>query len=112
MKHCYGAFALALGLIGSTVSASASETGLASMHTWRKVGGKTCMADHYHTGNGSGTTRALAEKSAISSWADFTALEYGSSWASFKLAAGKQMNCTGSGTSWQCTINALPCRGK
>ena len=42
------------------------------------------MSDHFHSGSSSAQrTRAAATDEAIRSWADFTALEYGSDWARF-----------------------------
>jgi len=111
MKHTIGAVALAfVALTGSSIAASASETGLASIHGWRKVGKKTCLVDHYHNGNGSGPSRRLAERAAISSWTDFTVFEYGSSWGSYGLSVAKKMSCGGSGSNWQCSVDSIACR--
>ena len=41
---------------------AASETGMASIHGWRKVGRKTCLVDHDHSGTGSGSNRKIAER--------------------------------------------------
>lgn len=90
--------------------AHANETGMASIHNWKKVGRKTCLVDHEHAGSGSGATRKAAEASAISSWVGFTAWEYGSAWASFANAIGKKVNCSGAGSSFQCDLLAVPCR--
>ena len=49
-------------------AAQAEETGLAQLHSWVKVGRKTCMADHYHSGTGHASTREQAERQAIQSW--------------------------------------------
>ena len=60
MKKSAGyACALALlGLIAGNASAQqGAETGVAQIHTWVKVGRKTCMLDHYHDGNGNGSSR-------------------------------------------------------
>ena len=35
------------------------------------------MLDHYHDGSGTGSSRQQAERSAIVSWSEFTAWEYG-----------------------------------
>lgn len=106
--------ALAITLAGLALAAapvSADETGIASIHTWVKVGKKTCFADHFHYGNGSGANKKAAEASAISSWASFTSLEYGSSWADIRLAVRKGMKCGASGpTVWNCSLEAIPCR--
>jgi hypothetical protein len=91
--------------------AKADDTGFASIHTWRKVGKKTCMLDHYHSGQGSGQTTKAAESAAIANWASFTSLEYGSDWASYKIAEKKTMKCAKEdATSWTCNTDALPCR--
>ena len=75
-----------------------------------KTGRKTCMVDHYHSGNGHASTRGEAERQAIQSWVDFTAWEYGGSWGRYSLAASKKMTCERS-DSWTCFLEARPCRG-
>jgi hypothetical protein len=80
------AFALttAVSTLGPVATvAQANETGMASIHSWRKVGKKTCLVDHDHAGNGSGTNRQQAELAAIRAWTGFTDLEYGAAWANF-----------------------------
>ena len=89
---------------------SASAQGLDGLHDQRVEGGKVCFSEHSHAGNGSGATRAAAERDAAGSWEGFTALEYGNLWGSFRLAAGKTMNCSQSGGSWSCYTEARPCR--
>jgi hypothetical protein len=86
------------------------ETGIAGIHDWIKVGRKTCMADHFHSGDGHAATRAQAARQAIESWTDFTAWEYGTAWGHYGLAASKKMTCDQSG-SWSCFVEARPCRG-
>ena len=110
-KSAAGACALALfGLLAGSASAQqGAETGVASIHSWVKVGRKTCMLDHYHDGSGTGSTRAKAEKSAIVAWTEFTAWEYGSPWARYSNAVSKTMNCSQAG-GWTCQIQARPCR--
>ena len=85
MKKGLGcAGALALGLVmASGGAAVAQETGLAGLHDWVRVGGRTCLLDHFHDGSGSGPTRAAAQRAAIQAWIDFTAWEYGSRWGSY-----------------------------
>ena len=83
------------------------------MHDLRKEGGRTCFTDHYHYGNGSGATKASAQRDAIGSWQSFTDFEYGSDWARF-LEGREQGNhllerlerrrLPGSGTSLQITL--------
>ncbi|WP_291179085.1 hypothetical protein [Hyphomicrobium sp.] len=90
--------------------AVADDTGFAYMHDLRREGGKTCFTDHYHYGNGSGATKAAAQKDAIGSWASFTDFEYGSDWARFSRAASKSISCSGSAGSVSCQIEARPCK--
>lgn len=99
---------LALASISTTVRAD--ETGVAGIHTWQKVGKKTCLVDHYHYGSGSGRTRKEAERAAIGSWAGFTAWEYGSSWGRYAIAVGKSMNCSNDAAEWSCSTHARACR--
>lgn len=111
-KSAAGACALALlGLLAGDASAQQSaETGVAQIHSWVKVGRKTCLLDHFHSGSGTGSSRAQAEKSAIGSWSDFTAWEYGTPWGRYSNAVSKTMNCSQSGGSWSCQVDARPCR--
>ena len=103
---------LATSALAFVPAASASETGMASIHSWRKVGKKTCLVDHQHAGAGSGNSVKAAQAQAINSWASFTDLEYGSSWANFGNAVEKVMKCGPSGGgSYQCDLLATPCRG-
>lgn len=90
--------------------AAADETGFASMHTLARVGSKICMTDHWHYGNGTGSTKKAAQRDAIASWQSFTDFEYGSSWASFSRAISKKASCTGSSGSVSCQVEARPCR--
>jgi hypothetical protein len=112
-------FKVALGLVLVATAAtcvdvaiaSADETGLASMHALRREGGRICMADHWHYGSsGSQRSRGGAQRAAIRSWADFTDLEYGSSWAHWGRAASKRLSCSRGGGSWNCDVEARPCR--
>ncbi len=92
-------------------ASDASDTGLASIHTLRREGGRLCMADHFHYGSsGSQPSRAAAQRAAIRSWQDFTDLEYGSSWAGFGRAASRRMGCSHSSGGWTCDAEARPCR--
>lgn len=109
-----GAVACALALFGlpagSASAQQSAETGVAQIHEWVKVGRKSCMVDHYHDGNGNGRTRALAERSAIVSWSEFTAWEYGTPWGRYSIAVGKAMDCTPGSGGWSCHVQARPCR--
>jgi hypothetical protein len=91
--------------------AKAEESGFASIHTWRKVGKKTCLVGHQHAGNGSGNSLKAAQLQAVNAWSSFTNLEYGSSWSSFGNAVEKIMKCSPSAGSFQCDLLATPCRG-
>jgi hypothetical protein len=86
------------------------ETGIAKIHTWTKVDGKTCMLDHFHHGSGNGPTRAQAARTAIRSWAEFTAWEYGDPWGRYSIAARKKMTCSLGSGGWNCAVEARPCR--
>ena len=83
--------------------------GLASIHSWSKASGRTCMADHFHDGQGSGSTKAQAQAAAVRAWADFTAWEYGRRWARWQLSASKSENCSGSRGSISCSVSSRPC---
>ena len=100
-------------MLGAALPAQAEETGVAGIHTWTKVGGKTCLLDHFHDGHGNGASKAKATSAAVSAWVGFTAWEYGSSWARWNLAVSKTTNCTANGGgSWSCNVSARPCRGR
>ena len=104
---CAGALALALT---TADTAMAQDTGLAGMHAWVRIGGRTCLLDHYHDGSGSGPTRASAMRAAIGAWSDFTAFEYGSRWGSYRAAVSKRMGCSGGPGNYSCSTSARPCR--
>ena len=98
-------------VVGAVIPVMAQDAGLAGMHTWRREGGRTCMADHWHYGSsGSQPTKAAAQRAAISSWQEFTNLEYGRAWARFSRAASKRVGCSQSGGGWSCDAEARPCR--
>jgi hypothetical protein len=108
---CAAAIVVAGGTLVSIPAAQANESGMASIHQWRKVGKKTCLVAHQHAGSGSGQTLKVAQAQAIGSWASFTDLEYGSSWANFNNAVEKVMRCGPTSGSFQCDLLATPCRG-
>jgi predicted Fe-S protein YdhL (DUF1289 family) len=95
---------------GLTPALAQTETGFASMHNQARVGGKLCMTDHWHYGNGNGRTKAEAQRDAIGSWQSFTDFEYGSVWARFSNAAAKRVSCSQSGSGYSCQVEARPCR--
>ncbi|MFM7084686.1 MAG: hypothetical protein ACKOW3_06760 [Hyphomicrobium sp.] len=104
------AFSLLLSLFVFSSPSLGDDTGFADMHDLRREGGKLCQVDHYHYGSGSGPTKKAAMSSAITSWADFTALEYGSDWARFYRAANRSSSCSKSGSEVTCSVEARPCR--
>ena len=108
-----GAIRLSLAAVAAAVVATvanADVTGFDAMHTQARVGNKMCMTDHWHYGSGSGSTKAAAQKDAISSWQSFTDFEYGSDWARFSKAVAKKVSCSQSGGSYSCQVEARPCR--
>ena len=107
--YCAGALALGL-ILGSGDAAVAQDTGLAGMHTWVRVGGKTCLVDHFHDGSGSGPTRAAAQRGAMRAWSDFTAWEYGGRWGSYRASISKRMRCSGGPGNYSCETSSRPCR--
>lgn len=113
-KVAMGLVAAATAVLCADMSAAwADETGLASMHAWRREGGRTCMADHWHYGSsGQHSSKAAAQRAAIRSWQDFTDLEYGSNWARFSRAASRRVSCSRASTGWSCDVEARPCRGR
>jgi hypothetical protein len=97
-------------LIAAVIAARADDTGLAAIHDWRREGGRTCLSDHFHDGAGTGDTRKAAEAKAIVSWIEFTVLEYGTDWGSYKIAGSKRMDCTEKGAKeWSCALSARAC---
>ena len=106
------------GLVAAATAAAiygapslADQTGLASMHALRREGGRLCMADHYHYGSGGpASSQGGAQREAIRSWADFTALEYGSDWAHYGRAASARLKCKRGSSGWYCDAEARPCR--
>ena len=101
----------AAALFAAVAPAGAVETGMAGIHSWQKVGKKTCLVGHYHDGAGSGPSRKTAEMATIQSWASFTDLEYGSSWADYRIAVSKTMTCGQEGAArWSCQVSAIACR--
>lgn len=109
-KVIFVGLAAAAVMFVATAPAVADDTGFASMHDQRREGGRLCLVGHYHYGSGNGRTKAAAQKAAISSWASFTAFEYGTDWARFSRAASKRMSCSGSAGNVDCQLEARPCR--
>lgn len=108
MKKQFAAIAL---LACAAMPAKADETGLASIHEWKKESGRRiCMSEHFHDGAGSGKTRKEAEAAARSSWMSFTVFEYGTNWGSYELAASKKIDCVQNAGGWSCATTARACK--
>ncbi len=111
---CAGALALALAAslsgIGSVHAQQGGLTGLDKLHPQARVGGKTCMTDHEHGGEGTLPSKKGASEAAVRHWESFTAWEYGKPWGSYRLAAAKKMDCQQGGSGWVCKTTARPCR--
>ena len=90
----------------------ADDTGMASSHSWRNEGNKTCFEEHSHAGDGEGRTKRVAKKAAIRVWREFTAWEYGTDWAYYRRASRKLVTYTKSANGWSARIEAWPCRLK
>jgi hypothetical protein len=118
MKMCVaGAVALAVSVWAGPAEAQSrrsmqtQETGVAQIHSWVKVGRKTCMLDHFHDGSGTGRSKREAERAAIAAWSEFTAWEYGAPWGRYAIAESRSANCSQqSPGSWLCAVQARPCR--
>lgn len=110
MKARSLAAASAALLIAAATVARADETGLAASHDWMKVNGKTCFDGHEHTGHGDGATKEAARKAAIVAWADFTNMEYGTTWARFSLSHNAKTRYTKAEQGWSATVDATPCK--
>lgn len=105
------AAALAASNLFVSGHALADDTGMASIHSWSKVGRKTCFTDHTHVGNSAGAkTQKTALKAAVKDWQEFTAFEYGTDWAYFKNAHGRMKSCSKDTAGWGCTVEATPCK--
>jgi hypothetical protein len=102
-----------LGLLSLSAAprsvAAQDGMGLASIHALVKVAGKTCMADHFHDGQGTGSSKAQAQSAAVRAWTDFTAWEYGRRWARWQLSASKSESCSGSSGNISCNVSSRPC---
>lgn len=87
------------------------EGGFVGLHDKIRIGNKVCFSDHAHEGSsGSQPSQKVAMTEALRSWAGFVAWEYGSHWASWKLAVAQNASCGRSGGSWSCQVSARPCR--
>lgn len=104
------AFAASLASGGAVQAQKGAVTGLDKLHAQARVGGKTCMTDHEHGGEGTLPSKKGATEAAIRHWEGFTAWEYGKPWGSYRLAAAKKMDCQQGGSGWVCKTTARPCR--
>ena len=79
---------------GTSLQANqAASTGLDKLHDQARVGGRTCMTDHEHGGEGSLPSKKGASEAAIRHWEGFTIWEYGKTRGSYRLAVGRKMDC-------------------
>jgi hypothetical protein len=102
-----GAIALALAALPTTVQA---QDGLAGMHSWVRVGGRTCLVGHFHDGSATGKSKEEALRAAIKAWESFTAWEYSHRWGRFSAAASRSTNCTGTRGDFTCNVSGRPCK--
>jgi hypothetical protein len=105
--------ALGLACVGASAQekkSTAAVTGIDKIHAQARVGGKVCMVDHEHYGEGNLPSKRGAEAAAVRAWESFTAWEYGSAWGRYSLAVAKKMSCSASGAAWTCQTTARPCR--
>lgn len=109
--------AIARLAVGATLAAAfaataahADDTGFASAHDWVRTGGRTCFADHAHSGSGDGATKDRAKAAAIRSWISFTDLEYGSDWARYSSSVGQSIHYTKADSGWTAVVEGRPCR--
>ena len=102
----------AFGLVAATaiIPAFADQTGMAGIHDLRREGGRLCMSDHWHYGSGNGPSKNAAIRDAVGSWSSFTAMEYGSDWASWGRSASRGQDCSRDSSGYSCSISARPCR--
>ena len=110
LKHAL-IVAAALAATFTVLPAQADETGLASMHDWVRIGRKVCYTEHTHYASSNGhRSKRAALSAAITDWQEFTAFEYGTSWAYFKRANAKRKACSRQASGWSCSIQARPCK--
>ncbi len=107
-----GITVLAVTILNSPVLAQLAETGIAQIHEWKKVGKKTCIADHWHYGNGDAADRAKALAAAVRNWEQFTDLDYGTVWGKYRLAEARTTKCekADQGPGWKCLVGGRACR--
>jgi hypothetical protein len=96
--------------IATIDSAVANDTGFAGIHDWRSERGKICLIGHFHTGVGEGRSKKLARRAAVKDWQEFTAWEYGTSWAYFRRAASRGVKFTKTEAGWQASVKGRACK--
>ena len=108
------ACAMAAGLLAATLLATPAfaDGDFSGTHDQVTLGSKVCFADHVHTGVRSAATIKVATKTAINAWIYSAKFEYGKKWASWNLAGGKFVNCTGGPGNYTCDVRATACRAK
>jgi hypothetical protein len=99
--------AFALPVLASNAWAQSSSV----PHDVRKEGGKTCMSEHAHQGQGVGLTKSAARAAAVKAWIEFTNWEYGSAWASFGRSASQTTRYVKEATGWSAIVEGRPCKG-
>ena len=105
--------ALIAAIFCLTVSlpAMANSTGLENIHTLKREGNKLCMVGHYHYGSGdSEKSRKIALKKALSKWAEFVYIEYGSDWSQWRLANSRGIKCYPENGGIHCRVHGRPCK--
>ena len=103
--------AVVVAVSSFSVPVWSDTTGLASMHDLRRERGRICMSDHWHYGtSGPQKSKSRARRVAIRAWASFVDLEYGSDWARWGRAGSKKAGCSRSSGSWNCDVEARPCK--
>lgn len=116
MKIKLAVLVAVIGLVSTatpwTGAVRADDNGLAAtIHDLKREGRKMCQDGHFHAGTSTGVVSkkaALAE--AVETWQGFTALEYGTDWASYRNAASKSVKCTQGASGWGCDVEARPCK--
>jgi hypothetical protein len=88
-----------------------ADLGLAGLHAKERIGNRTCMIGHTHSGAGSDASPQMAQAKAIRDWSEFTVFEYGQAWGNFALSADRQVKCGPLRADlWHCKVESRPCR--
>ena len=104
------ASSMAVLFVLGTGQVAADQSGMAGMHDQYVFKGRRCFTGHTHVGTGSPyRSKRKAVSSAAQDWSSFTAFEYGSSWARWRVAVGKTVACEQSSQGWTCEVQARPC---